>query len=247
MNARPLYQRVKDHILARIESGAWSPGDLVSSESALVRELGASRMTVNRALRELTQEGLLVREQGRGTFVAETAAPSEFLELRNVADEIRESGRRYGARLVHLAPERVAAQLAAAMELSSGTEVFRSVIVHLADGVPLQVEDRLVNPACAPGYLEVDFATMTPNEYLMAVAPLDQVEHIVEAVLPEPAIRKLLDVGASEPCLRLQRRTWSRGAVASRAILTYPGSAHRFGTRFAYRRSTPPLEPESRA
>ena len=246
MNARPLYQRVKDHILGRIESGAWSPGDLVSSESTLVRELGASRMTVNRALRELTQEGRLVREQGRGTFVAQRQSPSEFLELRSIAEEIRESGRRYGARLAHLGSASLDEEAAAAMELAPGAEVFHSVIVHLADGAPLQVEDRLVNPACAPGYLEVDFETTTPNEHLMQAAPLDEVEHIVEAVLPEPEIRRLLEVPASEPCLRLHRRTWSRGRVASRVTLTYPGGAHRFGTRFAYGRPMQIQEPAVR-
>ncbi len=237
MTARPLYQRVKDHILGRIESGAWSPGDLVSSESTLVRELGASRMTVNRALRELTQEGLLVRKQGRGTFVAEQQA-AEFLELRSIAEEIRESGRRHDARLAHLAAETLDEDSAAAMELAPGSEIFHSVILHLADGAPLQVEDRLVNPACAPGYLEVDFEATTPNEHLMLAAPVDEVEHVVEAVLPEPKIRALLEVPASEPCLRLHRRTWSRGRVASRVTLTYPGGAHRFGTRFAYGRPT---------
>ena len=244
MKPRPLYQQVKDHIVARIETGAWSPGDLVSSESTLVRQLGASRMTVNRALRELTQEGFLVREQGRGTFVA-AQQPSEFLELRSIAEEIRESGRRYSARLAHLAQEELDDGAAAAMELAPGSQVFHSIIVHLADGAPLQVEDRLVNPACAPGYLKVDFETTTPNEHLMLAAPLDEVEHIVEAVLPEPAIRELLEVPATEPCLRLHRRTWSRGAVASRAILTYPGGAHRFGTRFAYGRPAANRETET--
>ena len=245
MSARPLYQQVKDHILGRIETGTWTPGDLVSSESTLVRELGASRMTVNRALRELTQEGLLVREQGRGTFVAERRPPADILELRSIAEEIRDSGRRHSARLVHLAAETAEPETAAAMDLAPGAEVFHSIILHRADGKPLQVEDRFVNPACAPDYLAVDFAATTPNEHLMAAAPLDEVEHVVEAVLPEEPIRRLLEVPAGEPCLRLHRRTWSRGAVASRAMLTYPGGAHRFGTRFAYGRRRAAETPET--
>ncbi|MCP5368777.1 MAG: GntR family transcriptional regulator, partial [Hyphomicrobiales bacterium] len=67
----PQYQRIKRHIMRLIDGGGLGPGDRVPSENALVRELGVSRMTVNRALRELTAAGLLVRVQGTGTFVAE--------------------------------------------------------------------------------------------------------------------------------------------------------------------------------
>ncbi len=71
----------------------------------------------------------------------------------------------------------------------------------------------------------------------MEAAPLSEVEHVVEAVLPEAEVRELLEIRAGEPCLRLHRRTWSRGRVASSATLTYPGTAHRFSTRFTYRDS----------
>ena len=72
----PLYARVKQMIVQQIENGSWPPHHRVPSESELVSELGFSRMTINRALRELTAEGLLVRMQGVGTFVAEPAASS---------------------------------------------------------------------------------------------------------------------------------------------------------------------------
>lgn len=61
----PLYARVKQMIVSQIQSGAWPPHHRVPSESELVSQLGFSRMTINRALRELTSDGLLVRMQGR--------------------------------------------------------------------------------------------------------------------------------------------------------------------------------------
>ena len=235
MPPRPLYQRIKDHVVGHIDAGDWRPGDRVPPESALVRQMGASRMTVNRAIRELVQEGLLTRVQGSGTFVIEPRAPTDLLELRNIAEEIRETGRQHSARLVALVAEPAAERVAATMELAPGAEVFHSVILHLADGAPVQVEERYVNPACAPDYMSLDFSAATPNQYLMEATPLSEVEHVVEAVLPEPEVRKLLKIRAGEPCLRLHRRTWSRGRVASSATLTYPGAGHRFSTRFAYR------------
>ena len=66
----PLYARVKQAITQKIRSGAWLPNSKLPSESELLSLLGVSRMTINRALRELTIEGLLVRMQGVGTFVA---------------------------------------------------------------------------------------------------------------------------------------------------------------------------------
>src|SRR6266404_6930567 len=69
MNA-PAYQGIKDFILGRIHAGEWAEGDQVPSENELAREFNVARMTVNRALRELTSEQVLTRVQGSGTFVA---------------------------------------------------------------------------------------------------------------------------------------------------------------------------------
>src|SRR5471032_1784972 len=84
----PLYARVKQMIAQQIQNGTWAPHHRVPSESELVTQLGFSRMTINRALRELTAEGLLVRMQGVGTFVAEPKSQSALFEVHNIADEI---------------------------------------------------------------------------------------------------------------------------------------------------------------
>ena len=65
---QPLYARVKDHILGHIRSGAWMPGARVPSENELVESFGISRMTANRALRELTADGYLARVPGVHRF-----------------------------------------------------------------------------------------------------------------------------------------------------------------------------------
>ena len=93
-DALPLYARVKDHILGNIRSGAWAPGQRVPSENELVESFGISRMTANRALRELMAEGFLSRVPGVGTFVREAPALSSLVELRNIAEEIAQRGHR---------------------------------------------------------------------------------------------------------------------------------------------------------
>jgi GntR family histidine utilization transcriptional repressor len=231
-NPRPLYQQVKDYILNHIETGELAPGCRLPSEHELVRILGVSRMTANRALRELMARGTLTRLPGVGTFVAPQPAEAQFLQIRNIAEEIAERGGRHRADVVALetlpAPDAVAGR----MEIVAGAPVFRSLIVHSENDRPIQAEERFVNPDYAPGYLSVDFTRTTPNEYLVAIAPITDAEHMIEAVLPDAPTQALLGIDALEPCLRLYRRTWSYGRIVTCAWLTHPGSLYRMAARF---------------
>ena len=228
----PRYQQVKVYVRKLIDSGALPEDFRVPSENQLVRELGISRMTVNRALRELTDEGHIKRVQGVGSFAAEGKPQSALLEIRNIADEIRERGHSYHGKVHLLRREKASAAVARVLEIEAGANVFHSILVHHENGAPVQLEDRYVNPAVAPDYLEMDFTRITPNEYLMKVAPLLEVEHVLEAIQPSKIVQEFLDIPSNEPCLLLQRRTWSGGQVASKAWLTYPGSRYQLGARF---------------
>jgi GntR family histidine utilization transcriptional repressor len=236
---RARYQEVKDYVLDGIRSGRWRPGDRVPSEHQIVGTIGVSRATANRALRELAQEGHLVRLHGAGTFVRENRPPMAFLAVRNIADEIAGWGGAHRAEVHLLREERAGGALAAAMGLSDGQPVYRSVIVHKDGDRPVQLSDRFVNPAVAPDYLRQDFTRITPNAYLTRIAPIQEAEHVVEAVLPDPRAQRLLRIAAGEPCLLLHRRTWSFGLVATKARLLHPGSRYRLGGRFAVRSDIP--------
>src|SRR6476620_3854926 len=84
----PQYLKVKNHLREGIASGHWVAGDLLPSEAELVGLFEVSRMTVNRALRELHQEGLIERLQGVGTFVAQLHRISSTLTVRDLHEEI---------------------------------------------------------------------------------------------------------------------------------------------------------------
>jgi GntR family histidine utilization transcriptional repressor len=228
----PRYSRVKRMITGRIQSGDWRPGDRIASEAELVRDLGVSRMTINRALRELTLEGQLIRVQGVGTFVAENKAQSALFEVRNIADEIRARGSQHEAKVILLQREAAGEATARVFGMRPGDEIYRSVLLHLENHVPIQIEDRLVDPRIAKDYLIQDFARITPFVYLSEVAPISEAEHTIDAVLPQAEERRLLKIPAREPCIRLHRRTWSDGKLVSDAHLTYPGSRYRLAGRF---------------
>ena len=219
----PLYEKVKHHVLKRIRSGEWGPGARVHSEHELTRELKVSRMTANRAIRELVQSGVLSRVAGSGTFVADLRSATHPLQIRNIAAEIRERGHLYRADVI--AVDRVPAPAAVRARLQlRGRYVFHSVVVHYENDTPLQLEDRYVDPAVAPGYLDVDFGVTTPHEYLMQVAPLERVEHVVKAATPPARIARLLELAPSEAVLVIERTTWSRERRASFALLHHAGS-----------------------
>jgi GntR family histidine utilization transcriptional repressor len=182
-------------------------------------------MTANRAIRELERSGVVSRIAGVGTFVADFRAAGHPLRIRNIAGEIRDRGHVHRAEVIRLERVRASAMVRERLSLNAASaHVFHSVIVHFENDLPLQVEDRYVHAALAPGYLDVDFKTVTPYEYLMEVAPLQRVEHVVRAVLPDAGIRRLLGLGVAEPALLVDRVTWSRGARASFALLYHPGS-----------------------
>jgi GntR family histidine utilization transcriptional repressor len=224
----PIFQRIKDYLVGEIASGRWREGDLVPSEQALVRQFGAARMTVNRAVRELTAEQVLTRRQGAGTFVAPQKYEATLVEIRNIADEIRARGHihRSSARLLEQA--KAGDALAAQFELAAGAALFHSVIVHFENDVPLQVEDRWVNPACAPGYLRQDFSVITPSEHLMQAAPLAGATYSIEALPAPREVAAMLGLEARACCLVLKRKTLSSGIVASVVTMWHPGHLVQF-------------------
>lgn len=226
------YQQVKEHVLKRIASGALQVSDRVSSENELVTKLKVSRMTANRALRELASEGYLVRVPGVGTFVAEQRVHAHPLEVRNIADEIRTRGHEYRCKVLKLAELQADEATSARFGLSAGARLFHSMLLHFESALPLQLEDRYVNPAIVPGYLKIDFSRQTPHEYLMQQAPLHRAEHTVQAIIAEPRIARLLKLSPSEACLLVRRRTWSNDRLASVADLYYPGSRYELSGTF---------------
>jgi GntR family transcriptional regulator, histidine utilization repressor len=229
---QPLYLQVKRHILENIGSGKWRTSTRVPSENDIVKSFGVSRMTANRALRELRDEGVLVRIAGVGSFVADRQARAHPLEIRGIADEIRERGHVHRAQIVSLERIRAAAELAQDFGIAPRTELYCSLIVHFENDRPIQLEDRCVLPKLAPDYLNIDFNSMTPHDYLIRVAPLQEAEHLLRAEMPDERTCRLLAMKRDEPCLVVIRRTWTAGQIASVARLYYPGSRYEMSGRF---------------
>ena len=220
------YARVKQYLKDALAAEKWLPGALMPSEAELVAQFGVSRVTVTRALRELQAEGLVDRLQGVGTFAAHLAHVASTMSIRDLHEEITSRGHQHHAE-VHLAKrERASAGLAARFRLPVGAPVFHTLIVHFENDVPLQCEDRYVNPDCAPDYLKVDFTRTTPTQYLLQVAPLWEAKFAIEASAPSAEEARLLRVRHDEPCLVITRSTERAGVPITHVRLVHPGSRY---------------------
>ncbi len=228
----PMYLRIKSYVVEHIDSGAWPVAHQIPPELELMKQFRVSRMTVNRALSELASEGRISRHPGRGSFVTDPRPKSELLIVRSIAEEIRERGNRHSARVYTLESEPASKDLAKIFELPLGTPLFHSVIAHKENAVPIQLEERYVNPRLMPHYLEADFSKLTPNEVLAAVAQVKEAEQIIDAVLPDARTCRMLKIERDQPCLRVYRVARIAGGVSSVSWQTYPSNRYRLSSSF---------------
>lgn len=237
---KPMYQQVKDLIIQRISTGELLPSDRVPSENELVESMNVSRMTANRALRELTDEGYVRRVAGRGTFVADLRAGSHVLEVHNIADEIESRDHEHSCEVLRQSLQHARGEIASMLNVEQGCDVFHLLLVHHENGLPIQLEDRHVVADFAPECLEQDFTKETPSAYLTRIAPLQEAEQVVRAASPNAAVRKQLQMGADEPSLVVLRRTWADGRPVTFARLHHPGSRYELTGQY-----TPPGTPRA--
>lgn len=220
----PLYESVKQHVLDHIRDGRWQPGDKVPSENELVRDLSVSRMTANRALKELTSEGFLLREHGRGTFVAPRIVRGHPLEIRSIAEDIIAGGEDYSMTLLVREEIEGSADVLKKMKLPEKTKLIHLTLVHKSDGIPLQLEDRFVRASLAPELMTLNLEETSPTNYLLNKVPLHQAEHVVQADMPSASLASNLEMPSGEPVLIIHRRTFTEDGVASIAKLYHPAS-----------------------
>ena len=231
--AIPRYRQLKELIIRRISTGELRPRDRVPSENELVDSTGVSRMTANRALRELNDEGYVDRVAGVGTFVADFKAASHVLEVRNIADEISLRGHDHSANILLSSETPADAIAAAALHVNINAPLLRLRLVHMESDIPIQLEDRFVLPEFATEFLQQNFAGITPSAFLSSVSPLQEAEHVVRAAMPDEETRNSLNMEDNEPCLVVTRTTWAHGQPVSFARLYHPGSRFELSGHYA--------------
>jgi GntR family histidine utilization transcriptional repressor len=229
----PIYLQIKNTIQHKIDSGEWVAGQKLPSENDLVVALDVSRMTINRALRELTQQGMINRVHGIGSFVASRPRHASLIELEDIALEIEQHGKRHSSAVLNLQRLEASVEIASKMEIDLASPLYYLHAVHYQDELPIQLEARYVNAEVVPEFIDQDFTLTTSTSYLLQQLVPDEMEHIVHAVMPDRQTCKLLKIESNHPCLQLGRRTWKQGRVVTHVTLTYPGNRYDLSARYA--------------
>jgi len=226
----PIYARLKSAITDNVNNGIWVAEQRLPSEAEMVQALGVSRMTVNRALRELTAAGVLHRQQGVGTFVAPKKAHSALFEVHNIAQEIADRGHTHKVEILILQEVKASTDEALRLGVRTGEVIYKSELIHFENDQPIQLEERIVNASLAPDYSQQDFTKLTPYAYLNRIAPITEGEHLVEAVTANQHEASKLAIDMHQACLQIKRRTWSNQQIVTSARLLSPGHLfHLFG------------------
>lgn len=231
----PIYEQIKRAISDRIRRGDWRAGVKLPSENDLVTTLGVSRMTINRALRELAQQGVIRRVHGVGSFVAQPPRHASLIEVKDIALEVAADGGQHRCEVVTLERRAASAGVASRLALVPDAPVYYLEAVHFRDGQPIQHESRYVRPDYAEAFIDQDFTTITSTAWLLQQGQPDEIEHTVSAVNPSPTLREQLQLDEHEPCLQLSRRTWTHGRAVTWATLTHPGSRYDLAARYSTR------------
>ncbi len=218
------YERIRRHLEDRIASGHYAIGQKLPSETELMRLFGVSRMTVNRAMKELEAAGLIERVPGSGSYVADRRAQGHLLAIHDIAAELARRGHRHHAQI--LERETLAGEILADAGFPPDTRVHRVRIRHFRDNEPVLVEERWVDLAVAPAYEEADLTAETSYQVLMRLAPLQKAEHVVRAVAADRELAAQLALVPGAPILLVHRRTWARERLCSVADLWHAGERY---------------------
>lgn len=210
----PLYQQIKALITQSLQSGEWKPGELIPSEVELAARFKVSQGTVRKAIDELSAENLVVRRQGKGTFVAthhEERAHYRFLRLMPDVGEAHQADNR----IIEVKRMRAPAEVARLLDVKSGDSVIFIRRVQSFDGVPTILEELWL-----PGALFRGLTAERLVEYKGPMYGLFETEfgtrmiratERVKAVLAEPQVSELLDVPPGTPLLSLERVSFTYG------------------------------------
>lgn len=225
------FRDVKREVLARIRSNHWAPGAMIPGEVDLAAEFGCARATVNRAMRELSDEGIIDRRRKSGTRVKMSPVRQVRFEIPLIRAEIEATGAAYRYALVSrevvVAPDWLRARLV----LSPGARMLHLECMHYGDGVPFQFEDRWINLATVPIAETADFDAANPNEWLVQQVPFTDAEIRFSATAADETLSRFLLLAPNSPVFTVDRTTWISSQPVTNARL-YFASGYQMVARY---------------
>lgn len=229
----PRYYQLMEIVREQIRTGAWQPGAAIPSERELCEQHGISRMTARQAIIELVHDGLLYREQGRGTFVAKPRIAQHLLSLTGFTQDMQAREVRPGAQVLTAEMWPADDTTADRLRIKPGQPVYRLRRLRLADAEPLAVETSVVSFLGCERLLDDDLAKASLYHLLESKYDLSlgEAEQEVEAHSAHGDHAKLLGLPEGAPVLRTRRLTYDkRRQPIEYATSVYRGDKYTFYT-----------------
>jgi GntR family histidine utilization transcriptional repressor len=227
-----LYQRILSDIRGKIVSGEWAPGHRIPFEHELTIEYGCSRMTVNKALSQLAQSGLIERRRRSGSFVRRPRSQAAILEIHDIRTEVEALGLPYRYQLDLRQARRGEAADVDLLGPTKPKKVLELKSRHFAGPRPFCVEERLISLDSVPEAADESFAEIAPGPWLIGRVPWSSAEHRISAAAADAETAAALDIEDGAPCLVIERRTWSADLPVTNARFTYAADSHSLVARF---------------
>ncbi|WP_306144937.1 UTRA domain-containing protein [Roseibium sp. MMSF_3412] len=200
---------IREVLLRRIHDRIWQPGEQIPHEADLAEEFGCARTTVNRALRDLAESGLVVRKRRAGTRVAVNPPQRATLTIPVLREEVETLGQPYR----HLIMERdlrpLPPRLHGAFQVSLGDDVLFLKTLHFANERPYAFEERYINLAAAPEARDMSFNDISANEWLVHNAPYSHGDLSFFAVSADQTLSAKLDAEVGAALFAMERITWA--------------------------------------
>jgi GntR family histidine utilization transcriptional repressor len=202
------WQEVQQRIRQNIKDGTWLPGQLIPGEVTLAGEFGCARATVNRALRELAQTGVIDRKRKAGTRVAMQQARRVSAAIPVIRSQIESRGHTYRFTVLSKKMQTLPVGVATAMQVKRESSLLHIRSVHYADDSAYIYEDRWINTQTIPDILSVDLVQTSANEWLVEHIPFTSGEFVVEAIAANKTVARALGLEPGQSLLKSRRLTW---------------------------------------
>lgn len=205
-SALPLYYQIKQNLLELVESGRFIAGDLLPAESEMGEYYGVSRLTVRQAVGELVREGVLLRERGRGTFVARPKTTHVMVRTSGFSERIKELGQTPSSKVLSYEVIPAPVNVAEYLHITEGDPVYKLVRLRSVDGEPQLIETTHLPQSMFPNMESVDFSQVSlystlAQKFDCLVTAADEV---FEPVLVTSYEADLLGVKAKSAALLLE-------------------------------------------
>lgn len=208
----PLYHQLYEILRGKIRRGEWKPGDIIPPESELLESYQVSRTTVRQVLDLLTNEGLIYRQQGRGTFVAHPTVEQTLVRIVNFTEDMRMRGCEPSSKVLFSGLVPAPPEIAERLQIELGEELARLERLRLADGEPMGIEEsHLVHRYC-PGILEDDYVTHSLRAALLQKYGIrwTHARQVIRAIHAPHDLADMLGVAPKSPLLFVERVSYSQ-------------------------------------